>query len=67
MRDSTGKYRLNNLYKAGVSRTFGGQPPYKVLIGNVHGAILTINGEPFDLKTVSKANVARFTIDPGEL
>jgi cytoskeleton protein RodZ len=67
VRDSTGTFKLNNLYNAGTEKTFGGQPPYKVLIGNAAEARLMINGVAFDLEKHSDANVARFTLDPSAL
>ena len=67
VRDSSGNFKLNNLYEAGTEKTFGGQPPYKVLIGNVADASLMVNGVAFDLEKHSDANVARFTLDPSAL
>jgi len=67
VRDATGTFKLNNLYQAGTEKTFGGKPPYKVLIGNAAEARLMVNGAAFDLENHSKANVARFTLDPSAL
>lgn len=65
--DASGDFRLNNLYQAGTEKTFGGKPPYKVLIGNAAEASLMVNGVAFDLENHSKANVARFTLEPSTL
>ncbi|NNJ92621.1 MAG: DUF4115 domain-containing protein, partial [Gammaproteobacteria bacterium] len=67
VRDSTGTFRLNSLFNAGTEKTFGGEPPYRVLIGNAAKARLMVNGVAFDLENHSKANVARFTLDPSAL
>lgn len=65
--DATGTFKLNNLYRAGTEKTFGGEPPYKVLIGNAAEASLMVNGAAFDLENHIKGNVARFTLDPSTL
>lgn len=67
VRDSAGDFRMNNNYKAGTQKKFTGTPPYKILIGNVRGATLTIDGEPFDLSGYTKKNVARLVLDPSKL
>ncbi len=67
VRDSAGDFRMNNNYEAGTVKTFTGTPPYNILIGNVGGATLTIDGEPFDLSGYTKKNVARLVLDPGNL
>ncbi len=67
VRDSTGTFKLNNLYKAGTEKIFAGKPPYRILIGNAAEASLMVNGVAFDLESHSKANVARFTLDPSAL
>ena len=67
VRDSTGEFRMNNNYDAGTEKTFTGKPPYKILIGNVRAATLTIDGEPFDLSSYTKQNVARLVLDPSTM
>ena len=67
IRDASGKFKYVREAKAGSVKKLSGQAPYKVLIGNVKGTTLTINGEPFDLQRYNKANVARFSLDPSML
>jgi len=67
IRDASGKFKFVREAKAGTVQKLSGQAPYKVLIGNVNGTKLTINGEPFDLQRYNKANVARFSLDPSLL
>jgi len=67
IRDASGKFKYVSEAKAGTVKKLSGQAPYKVLIGNVNGTKLTINGEPFDLQRYNKANVARFSLDPSLL
>jgi cytoskeleton protein RodZ len=67
VRDSSGAFKLNNLYNAGTEKTFAGKPPYKVLIGNAAEASMMVNGKNFDLKNHTSGNIARFTLDPATL
>ena len=67
IRDSTGSFKLINQIEPGTVKKLSGKGPYKMLIGNVKGTTLTINGEPFDLERYNKANVARFSLDPAAL
>ena len=67
VRDASGKFKINNLYPAGTRKTFSGNPPYKVLIGNAAQASILIDGKAFDVKSHTNANVARFTLDPAAL
>ena len=67
VRDATGEFRMNNNDDAGTEKKFTGKPPYKILIGNVRAATLTIDGEPFDLSGYTKQNVARLVLDPSTM
>jgi cytoskeleton protein RodZ len=67
IKDSAGEFRMNNLYNAGTEKKFTGKPPYKILIGNVRAATLTIDGEAFDLSGYTKQNVARLVLDPSTM
>lgn len=62
IRDSTRKFRLFGIVKAGSVRELGGQPPYTVLLGNSAAVDITIDGKPFDQRRYNKGNVARFTL-----
>ena len=64
VRDATGKLRINDLLSPGSRKVLEGPPPYQILLGNAAGVRITIGGEPFDLKSRTHANVARFTLDP---
>jgi len=67
IRDSAGTFKYMRVAKAGTSKKITGKPPYKVLLGNVSGATMTIDGEPFDIQRYNQANVARFSLDPSAL
>ena len=67
IRDASGTFKYVAEAKPGMVKKLGGNAPYKMLLGNVNGVSLTINGEPFDLQRYNKANVARFSLDPSSL
>ncbi|HHI77245.1 MAG TPA: helix-turn-helix domain-containing protein [Gammaproteobacteria bacterium] len=64
IRDSTRKFKLVGIMKAGTEHTLGGEPPYNVVIGNARGVELLVNGKPYDLASRTRGNVARFTLKP---
>ncbi len=67
IRDASGTFKYIAEAKPGMVKKLAGKAPYKMLLGNVSGVTLTINGEPFDLQRYNKANVARFSLDPSSL
>jgi cytoskeleton protein RodZ len=68
VRDSTGKAHIIGEMGAGDRRTVPSNlGPYKIVLGNVKFARLTIDGKPFDLASQTKGVVARFTLDPKQL
>lgn len=64
VRDSERKFKLFGEMPKGTSRVLGGEPPYKLVIGNAQAVSISVNGEPFDITRFAKGNVARFTLDP---
>ena len=64
VRDNAREFKLFGEMPNGATKVLGGQPPYKMVIGNSRAVTITINGEPFDLTPYAKGNVARFTLDP---
>jgi cytoskeleton protein RodZ len=64
VRDSGREFKLFGEMPKGTRKVLGGQPPYKVVIGNAQAVTITVNGRPFDLAPYAKGNVARFTLDP---
>ena len=64
VRDSERKFKLFGEIPKGSRKVLGGQPPYKLVIGNAEAVSITVNGRPFDLAPYAKGNVARFTLDP---
>ncbi|MEA1051057.1 DUF4115 domain-containing protein [Lamprobacter modestohalophilus] len=67
IRDSTGKVLLFGEMNRGSRETLAGEPPYSLVIGNAAAAKLTVAGQPFDLTSVARGNVARFKLDPAEV
>lgn len=64
VRDSERKFKLFGEIPKGSRKVLGGQPPYKLVIGNAEAVSISVNGKPFDLAPYAKGNVARFTLDP---
>lgn len=64
VRDSERKFKLFGEMPKGTRKVLGGDPPYKVVIGNAKAVEITVDGKPFDLAPYAKGNVARFTLDP---
>ncbi|WP_086480933.1 RodZ domain-containing protein [Oceanospirillum sanctuarii] len=52
-----------NLKQAGEESVVEGLPPFKLMIGNAGGAVVTYQGEEVDLKPhTNRNNIARFTL-----
>lgn len=64
IRDAAGDYKLFGEMAQGDRQVLGGTPPYSLIIGNTAVTKITIDGEPFDLASRSRGNVARFSLDP---
>ncbi len=64
VRDSERKFKLFGEMPKGTRRVLGGEPPYKLVIGNAGAVTIEIDGEPFDIMPYANGNVARFTLDP---
>ena len=64
VRDSTRKFKLFGEMPKGTRKVLGGEPPYKMIIGNSRAVSIEVNGEPFDIMPYAKGNVARFTLEP---
>ncbi len=64
IRDSTGEVLLFGEMSRGDRERLGGEPPYSLVIGNAAAAELTVAGQPYDLDSVARGNVARFQLDP---
>lgn len=64
VRDAAGEVVLNGEMRDGDRRVLGGEPPYKLVIGNAAATRLSIGDKPFDLESRARGNVARFSLDP---
>lgn len=64
VRDATKKVHIRGEMRKGERRELGGTPPYTLVLGNAGSVQVTVNGEPFDLKSRIRGNVARFTLNP---
>ena len=62
--DASGQFKLNGTFERGYTKTLGGEPPYRISIGNVNGARLTVDGEAVDLKPHFNGRLVRMTLDP---
>lgn len=63
VRDAKGKVLLDRTIKAGEQAVLAsGETPFTVSVGRVDATAVTVRGEPFDLKAVTRTNVARFQV-----
>jgi cytoskeleton protein RodZ len=67
IRDSDREFKLFGEMSNGDRHVLEGKPPYSVILGNTAAVAITVGGEPYDLTGIARGNVARFTLDPGEL
>jgi cytoskeleton protein RodZ len=65
IRDSTRKFKLFGEMGKGKRKVLEGTPPYSVILGNSAMVRITVDGQPFDIESLSHGSVARFTLDPG--
>jgi len=63
VRDSEQEHKLSGAIKKGERYVLKGKPPYSFVLGNAAAVQVTVGGKPLDLSTVSRGNVARFTLD----
>ncbi|MEA3638922.1 MAG: DUF4115 domain-containing protein [Lamprobacter sp.] len=67
IRDSTGKVLLFGEMSRDDRERLSGTPPYSLVLGNAAAVELTVAGQPFDLSSIARGNVARFQLDPAEV
>lgn len=60
--DANGVVAVRKLLAAGESATASGAVPMRVTIGRVDATEVQVRGKPFDLRPVTKDNVARFQV-----
>lgn len=61
--DASGKEIYNKILFAGNRELIEAKPPLNVIVGNAHGATLSVNGKPMDLAPYTRVNVARVKIN----
>jgi cytoskeleton protein RodZ len=62
VRDRTGRVLVARMMRGGERQSVTGEPPFDVVIGNAADVKATFRGKPVDLASVSRGNVARFTL-----
>jgi cytoskeleton protein RodZ len=62
VRDATGAVTFQRSLQAGETAQAPGKPPLAVVVGKVDVTAVSVRGKPFDLKAVSRDNVARFEV-----
>lgn len=67
IRDSERSFKLVGEMGDGDRHRLEGKPPYSVIIGNAAAVRITVAGEPFDVSSIARGNVARFSLDPTKL
>ena len=60
--DANGKVLLSQLARAGEVHQPAGTPPLSIVIGDASKATVAVRGEPMNLESVARSNVARFTV-----
>ncbi len=68
VRDVNGRARINGVMREGTRRSLGSQlGPFRVVIGDINVARVSVNGEAYNLRQHTRGKVARFTLDPSKL
>jgi cytoskeleton protein RodZ len=62
VRDAAGKQLINRTLASGETVALDGALPLSVTIGRKDAVTVTVRGEPFDHKSLSKTTVARFQV-----
>lgn len=62
VRDAAGKELVNRTLAAGETLGVNAAPPLSVTVGRKEAIAVTVRGKPFDIKSRSPADVARFTV-----
>ncbi|MFT3814743.1 MAG: DUF4115 domain-containing protein [Acidovorax sp.] len=62
VRDATGAVTFQRSLQPGETAQATGKPPLAVVVGKVDVTAVSVRGKPFDLKAVSRDNVARFEV-----
>jgi cytoskeleton protein RodZ len=61
--DAEGVVAVRKVLEAGEAATASGALPLRVTVGSVDATEVQVRGKPFDLRPVSKDNVARFEVN----
>jgi cytoskeleton protein RodZ len=64
--DRSGAFKVNGTFEKGFRKTFEGEPPYRIAIGNVNSAHLLVDGKAVDLQPHFNGRLVRLTLDPRE-
>ena len=62
VRDAHGKQLINRTLAAGETVKLNGDAPLSVTVGRKDAVTVTVRGEPFDHKSLSKTTVSRFQV-----
>lgn len=60
--DADGRVLMSQLAKSGETHRPQGRLPLTVVVGDAARVAVTVRGEPMNLESVTRANVARFTV-----
>lgn len=60
--DGTTRARIQRLVKAGENIDFSDPGPYSVVIGNALGVQVLVRGQPLELNSLTRNNIARFDV-----
>ena len=62
VRDAAGKQLINRVLAAGETVGVSGDAPLSVTIGRKDAVDVTVRGQPFDHRSLSKTTVSRFQV-----
>lgn len=63
VRDASGKTLINRALAKDEVVALDGEPPLAVTIGRKDAVSVKVRGEPFDLRSIGRSNVARFQVE----
>ncbi|ABE49889.1 helix-turn-helix domain-containing protein [Methylobacillus flagellatus] len=61
--DANGKQIMSKTLEPNSEEVVTGKPPFRIVVGNIHGTKLEYNNNPVDLAPYAKVNVARLTLE----
>jgi cytoskeleton protein RodZ len=64
VRGANRSFKIVGKRKAGEEIELGGEPPYKMVLGNARNVSVLVNGKSYDLAPHTRGNVVKLTLNP---